>query len=154
MERESYFSKIRINTRKYLPQIILYTFAAGIAVTLFIATRKDPESQEKLVKLRQMAVETPLLPGFEKRRTWEHNKHGSAIVMVSYYSTASFGEVKDFYSNVLVAKGWGKPVMGSPITPVFGDSEKKWLTFRSGEFLIAIGKEEPSDINFVYRWER
>jgi len=105
MEQESYFSKIRTNTRKYLPQIILYTFAAGIAVTAFIASRKDPESQEKLVKLRQMAIETPLLPGFEKRRTSEYNKLGSAMVIVSYHSPASFGEVKDFYSKVLVAKG-------------------------------------------------
>jgi hypothetical protein len=115
---------------------------------------KDPDSQEKLVKLRQMSVETQLLPGFEKRRTWEDKKYGSAMVMVTYYSPASFEEVKYFYPNLLVAKGWGKPVMGSPITPLFGDSEKKWLIFRSGEFLIAIGKDEPSDINFVYRWEK
>jgi hypothetical protein len=101
-----------------------------------------------------MVTETPLLPGFEKRRTSESNKPGSAMIMVRYYSPASFEEVKDFYSKVLVAKGWGKPLMGSPITPLFGDSEKKWLTFRRGEFLIAIGENEPSDISFVYRWER
>ena len=154
MDQESYFSKVRISTRKYLPQIFLFTFAAGIALTVFIASIKDPESKEKLVKLRQMVDETPLLPGFERRRTSESNKHDSAMIIVSYHSAASFGEIKDFYSNALVTKGWGKPVMGSPITPLFGDSEKKWLSFRSGEFLIAIGEEGPSDINFVYRWER
>jgi len=144
------WAKLRNNT----PRLILYGFAAGVAVVLAVAMMKDDsESQEKLAQLRQMVAETPLLPGLRKHQTSEYSQNGKAIVVISYYSKASYEEVRDFYSKELVAKGWGTPV--EEAGPDFGfDSGTRALTFRNGEFLIVIGEEKSAGFIFFYRWER
>ncbi len=138
--------------RNNIPQLILYTFAAGIFVVAVAMSREDPESQKRLTQLRQMAAETPLLPGFQKRRTSENSKRGRAMLTLTYTSPAKYEEVRDFYSKELVAKGWGPPVEKSH-SFVFGP-ETKSITFQSGEFLITIGEGESSEFTFIYRWEK
>ena len=144
------WAKVRNN----IPRLILYAFAAGVAVVLAVAmTKENSESQEKLAQLRQMVAETPLLPGLRKHQTSEYIKDGKAIVVISYYSKASYEEVRDFYSKELVPKGWGTPVEDSG--SLFGFApDTTSLAFRNGEFLLVIGEEKSAGFIFFYRWER
>lgn len=154
MQTKSYSGQLWIRTRKYIPRVILYTVAAGFAVAFAIAMSKDPESEGKLAQLRQMAAETSLPPGFQKRHTSESNKRGRAMLVIRYYSPAGYEEVKGFYSTLLVAKGWETPVEKSSASLLGLGSVTRSLTFRSGEFLIVISEEESSQFSFIYRWER
>lgn len=154
MLNKSYLVQVWAKVRNNIPRLILYAFAAGVAVVLAVAlTKEDSESQKKMGQLRQMVAETPLLPGLRKHQTSEYSTNGKAIVIISYTSKASYEEVRDFYSKELVAKGWGTPVEDSGALFGFG-SDTKSLTFRSGEFLIVIGEEKSAGFIFFYRWER
>lgn len=150
---KSYLVQVWAKVRNNIPRLILYAFAAGVAVVLAVAMiKEDSESQKKLTQLRQMVAETPLLPGLRKHQTSEYSKNGKAMVVVSYYSKASYEEVRDFYSKELVAKGWGTPVETTGSLFGFG-SDTNSLTFKSGEFLVVIGEEKSAGFIFIYRWE-
>jgi len=100
-----------------------------------------------------MAAEMPLLPGFQQLRRSEFSNHGRATIIITYYSPASYEEVKDFYSKSLSAKGFGPPVEESR-TPLFGsDPVKKTLVFGGGEFQIRISEEDSSEFSFIYHWD-
>jgi hypothetical protein len=106
-----------------------------------------------LKELQLMAAKMPLLPSFQERRRSENSKHGLATIIITYYSPASYEEVKDFYSKTVSAKGFGPPVEESR-TPLFGsDQVKKTLVFGGGEFQIRISEEDSSEFSFIYHWD-
>ena len=67
-----------------------------LALSVSFAGCDDRESVQQLAKLRQIAADTPLYPGFNQIRLSDNNKIGDAILTIYYRSPASYDAVKDF----------------------------------------------------------
>jgi hypothetical protein len=90
----------------------------------------------KLQELGQLAANTPKFPDFEQVNYADIIKSDGAIVTYFYRSSASYEEVKNFYSKELTSRGWSGP---------HEESVAHWLTrigsqisFRKAQYKINI----------------
>ncbi|MDQ3819418.1 MAG: hypothetical protein M3362_17310 [Acidobacteriota bacterium] len=106
-----------------------------LAVLLFglsLISCTSPEERKTLEKLHQIAAETPVYLGFKEIGSHEGANSLNAVLSFYYRSTASYEEVKVFYTKELTAKGWTGP-RGEPT----GDGTIG-INFRRDEYAIAI----------------
>jgi hypothetical protein len=104
--------------------------------------------------IRQMAVDTPVFPGFNEIHRTEADKDTNALLTVFYESDANYDEVKSFYTRALSTAGWGAPIERS----VGWGENHKVFKFRRGEYLISVeyigGDKKPSgwDYSVNFAW--
>jgi hypothetical protein len=124
---------------------------ACVIVTLFAfilpAACQNPADRQRLVKLHEIASETPLYPDFKPIAESEGAKSTIADVTVSYRSSANFEDVKQFYVQKLTRKGWEMPEANQ----FGGYNSDDVLIFRKGEYEITVAyKDERYYVSHVW----
>ena len=110
------------------------------------------EDKQRLEKLHQIAAETPVYPGFKEIGSHDGAHSANAVLSFYYRSTASYDEVKKFYTNDLPPKGWD-----GPQDRVNADGTVE-IEFRKGEYSVSIFYDESAtdatDWNYAisYGW--
>jgi hypothetical protein len=99
---------------------------------LLTACVLEPAAQKKLETLQQIAAQTPVHPSFTEIGSNQSGKSISAVLSFYYQSSASYEEIKGFYTRTLNAKNWGMPKEDTWGGGVQG------ITFRKGEYSISI----------------
>lgn len=132
---------------------ILLWVQIGLICALSSACTFGGEDTHKLPELQRIAAETPVFPGFKEMGSRHMGKRENAVLTYSYHSSASFEEVKKFYTDALVAKGWGYPT--EEVVPKwFLNDGSKALVFKRGEYDIEIeydaakNSEAPYSVSF------
>jgi len=142
------------HNRRWDPTRLLF-----LVLALFLVACEDEESKRHLSELKQLAAATAVYRDFKEVYVYDDHKPGRALLSVYYNSRASYDDVKSFYSNALLTKGWElfpKERRGG-ILHYLSDSA---LVFRKGEYQIAILRESldqnPTARNYVisYVWEQ
>lgn len=103
----------------------------------------DEESRRELENLRQIAVDTPLYPGFVQLRNSELHKTSHAAVVRCYSVRANDGDIRRFYSQLFASKGWAlakEEELGG-----FYPEGSYQLTFRKGPYAIVLGHSNQDD---------
>jgi hypothetical protein len=108
-------------------------------------------NNSKLVEVQQLPSEIPVFPAFKDGGSNYSSGFDLANVTRYFYSTADYGEVKNYYSAELSQRGW-----------VLSKEESigiagKQLTFVKGDFSIVIfhtGKSPNQGYNYAidYVW--
>jgi len=115
------------------------------------------ENTEKLPELRRLAQATPVFPGFSEIDSSHSGKRENAGLTFFYRSSASYEEVKNFYTNALSTKGWGSP-REEVVHKWIVDDGSKALTFRQGEYTIEVEYNAASDSRWQFSldfgWEK
>ena len=103
----------RVPSKKIsLKSLALKALPAAVFLLLFLTfvywdKQSSPNRDDaKLEELRQLSAEIPVPSGFSGVDTQSSSRGMDAGVYKTYCSTASYDEVKRFYSGVLVPKGW------------------------------------------------
>src|SRR5215510_5260339 len=95
------------------------------------------KNDAKLKELREIVADRQVFPDFIEDATDETSRAADAGIYKYYCSTATYEEVKDFYSSKLNSRGW-RLVTESEVQRWFRDVGWKDLVFKNGEFAIAI----------------
>jgi hypothetical protein len=126
-----------------------------LVFSIFAAGCGDEESRREIEKLRQLAADTQVYPGFVQLRNGEYHKTSHALLIRCYSAQADGSDVKRFYSQQFEAKGWklteDKQSLG------FFPEGSYVLTFRKGAYEIVLqhnNHNNPRDCNydFSYLW--
>jgi hypothetical protein len=129
-------------------------------IALFIALSFEgcllrPEQQAKLRELRQLAAETPKFPDFEQVDYSDISKAENTVVAYFYRSSASYDEVKSFYTDALLSRGWTS-AQEEPLAKWSKDDGSRRLSFRKGKYTIHLEYDSSpvSDWKFAvdYGW--
>ncbi len=114
------------------------------------------ESDRQVQALRQLSKETAIYPAFEKGDCEEQSKSTGAVVSCYYKSSASFDDVKTFYTDEFRKKGWGVPEERR-FHRIFG-AESRQLIFYKGDYRINIDHETDRsydwDYSVAFVWEK
>jgi hypothetical protein len=92
-------------------------------------------TQQKLQKLQQLAAETPKFPDFEQVNYSDISKSEETVVAYFYRSSASYDEVKSFYTNALLSRGWSS-VKEEPLAKWSKEDGSRRLGFKKGKYTI------------------
>lgn len=124
----------------------------ALLALLCVSCAGDVE-RKQLVELRKIANQTPLYPGLQKNGEKAVLKRGMVYFNTYYRSNAEFSDIKAFYDRVLAEKGWGPPQRSGP--SIFVPGEANWVTYRQGEYVIAVEQDERKRDNFdiVFIWD-
>lgn len=98
------------------------------------------EQQAKRQELRQLAAETPKFPDFEQTDYSDIVKSSKVVVTYFYRSSASYEDVKSFYTKALLSQGWSSP-QEERLTKWFDQDGSRRLIFRKGKHTIYINYE-------------
>lgn len=102
----------------------------------FVGCFLSAERQAKLQELRQLAAETPKFPDFEQVDYSDISKSDNAVVNYFYQSSASYEEVKSFYTTTLLSRGWNS-AQEEPIANWLDDVGRRQI-FRKRETMLFI----------------
>lgn len=123
---------------------------------LFSACENTIESEKKLDNLRQIAIQTPVYPGFNRTFSNTLLKGSVADLLFYYKSSANYAAVKSFYVEALTARGW--KLDQEKVYNRLLDGEGRELVFINGEYTIFVQYENgsTSDWNFsvTYEWQK
>ena len=113
-----------------------------VIIALFVALTLagcivNKEQKAKLQELHQLAAETPKFPDFQQTDYSDIVKSDRAVVAHFCQSSASYEEVKSFYTKALLSQGWGPPQEES-LAKWFDQDGSRRLIFRKGEYTIDI----------------
>jgi len=107
--------------------------------------------------LRQLASSMPRYSDFRQVTSFDNYKTGQAIILLGYSSQAAWDDVKGFYSQTLLTKGWSV-VPDEERYAIFFKEEEFEVVFRNGEYQIGIklARENGRGYKFLitYCWER
>jgi hypothetical protein len=108
--------------------LLVVVVATGCSVSV--------ERQLKLQELRELAAGTPKFQDFEQVDYSDISKNDEAIVAYFYRSSATYQEVRAFYTTTLGSRGW---VLSTeePQTEWFVRSGDR-LTFTKGNYVIHV----------------
>ncbi len=153
--RRLHWMKFITTLKKYIkhPNLWWGIFALLLLTPmLLLALIKNPDDWKRVQTLHQIAADTPLYPGFKEIGSHEGANSQNAGISYYYRSTASYEEVKVFYTKELTAKGWSGP-RGEPT----GDSTIG-INFRKGEYSIHIYydgsavRDDDWNYSIAYSW--
>ena len=125
-----------------LKEILVKAIISGLFLILFFTgvhylKQSSPNRDDaKLNELRQIIAALPTFPDFTEDTTDESSRDTDAGVYKWYCSTASYEAVKNFYTKVLVSRGWSIPGE-KDVQRWFSDYGTE-LIFHKEDFLIAI----------------
>ena len=111
----------------------------GLLVVLILTTAAgcgDEESKRELENLRQIAADTSLYPGFVQLRNSEYQKTSHASIVRCYSVRADDDDVKRYYTQLFVSRGWARPEDEQLHGFYPGGSYR--LTFRKGAYAIEL----------------
>jgi hypothetical protein len=91
----------------------------------------------KLKELRELAAKTPIYPGFYEVWETSSSRNINAGLYKSYRSSASYDDVKRFYSEILLTKGW-TILEERDLKSFLVTHEWKELTFKKDDLSISI----------------
>lgn len=106
--------------------IIVLCFALPLAGCIM-------STQAKLQELQHLAAEMPKFPDFEQVNYSDISKSGMTVVAYFYRSSASYDEVKSFYTNALLSRGWS-PVQEEPLAKWSKKDGGRRLSFKKGKY--------------------
>lgn len=120
--------------------------------------KRDINRAAKLNELKQIATETPVFPDFKELDSHYNIKNDGVTYSLYYQSKANYDEVKSFYSETLVSKGWDSPKEES-LEGLFKKDGSKRLIIRKGEYTIYIEYEgtnptEDWSYSISYSWDK
>jgi hypothetical protein len=104
---------------------------------LFLGCGLSPDQKTKLLELRQVAAETPKFADFEQLDYSEISKSDNSVVAYFYRSSASYEDVKNFYTEALSSRGWSSPQAESVPKWLKEDGSRR-LIFTKGEYIIDV----------------
>ena len=109
-------------------------------IVLFIALpladcTVSSEQQARIQELRRLAAETPKFPDFEQINYSDISKSENTVVAYFYRSSASYNEVKSFYTNALLSRGWTSN-QEEPLMKWFNEDGSLRLGFKKGKYTI------------------
>lgn len=115
------------------------------------------EQQAKLQELRQLAAETPKFLDFQQVDYSDISKSENTVVAYFYRSSASYDEVKRFYTDALLSRGWTS-VQEEPLTKWFKEDGSRRLSFKKGKYTIHVEYDSSPESNWKfavdYGWHR
>ena len=115
----------------------LIAFLIGLS---FVSCMVSAEGEARVKELRQLAAETPTFPGFEQSDYSDISKSEGTVVTYFYRSSATYENVKSFYTKALLSRGWSSPEE-EPINHWFVQDGSRRLIFRKGEYTIDLNYE-------------
>ncbi|MGI9065459.1 MAG: hypothetical protein ACR2HX_03520 [Pyrinomonadaceae bacterium] len=90
-------------------------------------------TQQKLQELQRLAAETPKFPDFEQVNYSDISKSEETVVAYFYRSSATYDEVKSFYTNALLSRGWSS-VQEEPLAKWSRSDHSRRLSFKKGKY--------------------
>ena len=123
--------------------LILKIFPAAVFLVLFLlfvhwSKESSPNRADtKLKELQQLAAEVRVPSSFREVATHSSSRGMDAGVYKSYHSLASFEEVKKFYSDQLIARGWVLAAEENHESRLI-DTDGKDVEFQKGDMIISI----------------
>ena len=90
-------------------------------------------TRQKLEELQKLAAETPKFPDFEQINYSDISKPENTVVAYFYRSSASYDEVKTFYTNALLSQGWSS-VQEEPSAKWSSEDGSRRLSFKKGKY--------------------
>jgi hypothetical protein len=133
--------------------VVIFTLPLLVACSASDSHLSNHEP-ERLRQVRQIASEMPIPPSFHKVGSNEGAKDINAIVTDYYQSSASYEEVRQFYTAALAQKGWQLSGEES-LRDWFRDKGGKKLIFRKEAFTIAVQYDPDASANYAvsYVWK-
>ncbi len=113
--------------------IIVLCFALPLAGCIM-------STQAKLQELQRLAAETPKFPDFEQVNYSDISKSEETVVAYFYRSSASYDEVKNFYTNALLSRGWSS-VQEEPLAKWSKKDGDRRLSFKKAEYTFHLEHE-------------
>jgi len=134
--------------RKFAKEIIIFgSFTLIVAAYFFHMKRASPNQDgAKLSEVQRLATQTPVFPPLKDQGSTSNSGLTSADFTKYFYSTATYSDVKQFYSDVLKKDGWIES--NDEDIGVNG----KQVTFRREEFSIVIfytGNQSATAYNYA-----
>ena len=130
---------------------IVFQVAFFLTFLLFIHLEKQnsPNRDDvKLSELRQLSSQTPLYPGFIELATYDSSRATDAGIFKHFYSPASYQSVREFYSALLLQKGW-KISKERNLKSNFGFGPSKSIVeYQKGELFIYIEYDSKDPVKF------
>ena len=123
--------------------LILKILPAAVFLVLFLLfvhwnKESSPNRADtKLKELQHLASEVRVPSSFREVATHSSSRGMDAGVYKSYRSLASFEEVKKFYSDQLIARGWVLAAEENHES-ILIDTDGKDLEFQKGDMIISI----------------
>lgn len=123
--------------------LILKVLPAALFLVLFLSfvhwsKESSPNRGDaKLKELQQLASEMSVPSSFREVATHSSSRAMDAGVHKSYHSSASFEEVKKFYSDQLIARGWVL-IAEQNHESILIDTDGKDLKFQKADIIISI----------------
>lgn len=110
-------------------------------------------SPAKLQELQELAASTPKFPDFEQVNYSDISKPEKTVVAYFYRSSASYDEVKSFYTNALLSRGWSS-VQEEPLAKWSKEHSSQRLSFKKGKYTIQLEYDaaEGSDWKFAINY--
>jgi hypothetical protein len=142
---------VRNNWRTYLLWGVLFSLIIvplAAAMTM-MALHEGDSSRPYIPKLRKIADETALYPGFRKTGEDVVLKDGMAYFSTYYQCDAQFADVQAFYARVLPQQGWTPPKRRNSILYDMNDDH-----YRRGDYFIGVNQDDARSNNFsiVFIW--
>ena len=129
----------KLNVRNLILKI-LPAAAFLVLFLLFVYWSKESSpnrADAKLKELQHLASEVRVPSSFREVATHSSSRGMDAGVYKSYHSPASFEEVKKFYSDQLIARGWMLAAEENHESRLI-DTDGKDLKFQKGDMIISI----------------
>jgi hypothetical protein len=122
----------------------------GVPLVAFLTRTGEREKQE-LEVVRKLAETTPEFPGFKSDRFDNVVlKRGKVSLSRGYKSYNEFSEIRQYYNELLVPRGWTAEV--PPPSIIVG--EQKYVYYKRGEYSIGLMQDnsEPNRFGLVFEW--
>jgi hypothetical protein len=103
----------------------------------------------KLKELRELASDTPTYPEFYEVAETSSSRDINAGIYKRYQALASYDNVKKFYSDILLTRGW-MISEERDLKSLFGRREWKKLTFKKEDLSISIEYNGGEDLQYNY----
>lgn len=125
-------------------------FLLGVPLVAFLTHTGEREKQE-LEIVKKLADTTPEFPGLKRER--DDNvvlKRGKVSISRDYKSHNEFSEIRQYYNELLVPRGWTAEV--PPPSIIVG--EQKYVYYKRGEYSIGIMQDngEQKRFELVFEW--
>jgi hypothetical protein len=122
---------------------------------LSLGCHLTPDLQAKVEELRHIAAETPRFPDFQQIDYSQIAKPEGTVIAYFYRSSASYEEVKNFYTGGLTSRGWSL-VKEEPWAQWFTAKGQR-LTFTKEKYSIDIEHDSSRgsgwDFAVGYAWD-
>src|SRR5687768_2345864 len=145
-----------VRLTRYNRRRVALTAATLICVGILACTLGEAD-KTKLPELEKLAAEVHVFPGFSEVQEPRHvGNEGMSILTYFYRSPAKYEEVKNFYTNALLPKGWSGPFEENVPKWFINDGSKE-VRFKRSEYSVVIendaadGAAVPYSVSFTRR---